>query len=264
MDDKLREPLIVIKYGGHAMDDPALAKAFGEDLAALGAMNMRFVIVHGGGPMINALLKRLKIESEFVNGLRVTSDAVLEAVEMALCGTVNKEVTRFLQAQGLKAVGVSGQDGKLLLATLKDPALGRVGIIECVNPALIQCLLDAGFVPVVAPLALDKAGKPLNVNADTAAGALAGALGATRFILISDVPGVLDAEGQLFSYLSQSAIEDLRERGVISGGMIPKVEACLGARRMGSGEALVLDGRQPNALRRFLLGNEPLGTVINL
>ncbi len=253
---------VVIKYGGHAMDKPELCTAFATDLAQLSAQDMGFVVVHGGGPQISALLKRLNIESRFENGLRVTDEATMAAVEMVLCGQVNKAVVASFAAHGARAAGISGRDGNLLRAVVKNPALGLVGEVEAVDPALILCLLEGDFVPVVAPVANGPDGQALNINADTAAGALAGALAADYFILISDVPGVLDAEGRLITALTRAEIEKLRAEGVITGGMIPKVESCLHALDAGCQRALILDGRSPSSLRRYLLDDAPLGTVV--
>ena len=253
---------VVIKYGGHAMDKPELCTAFASDLAQLSAQDMGFVVVHGGGPQISALLKRLNIESRFENGLRVTDEATMAAVEMVLCGQVNKAVVASFAAHGARAAGISGRDGNLLRAVVKNPALGLVGEVEAVDPALILCLLQGDFVPVVAPVANGPDGQALNINADTAAGALAGALAADYFILISDVPGVLDAEGRLITALTRAEIEKLRAEGVITGGMIPKVESCLHALDAGCQRALILDGRSPSSLRRYLLDDAPLGTVV--
>lgn len=253
---------VVIKYGGHAMDKPELCTAFATDLAQLSAQDMGFVVVHGGGPQISALLKRLNIESRFENGLRVTDEATMAAVEMVLCGQVNKAVVASFAAHGARAAGISGRDGNLLRAVVKNPALGLVGEVEAVDPALILCLLEGDFVPVVAPVANGPDGQALNINADTAAGALAGALAADYFILISDVPGVLDAEGRLITSLTRAEIEKLRAEGVITGGMIPKVEYCLHALDAGCQRALILDGRSPSSLRRYLLDDAPLGTVV--
>ena len=253
---------VVIKYGGHAMDKPELCTAFATDLAQLSAQDMGFVVVHGGGPQISALLTRLNIESRFENGLRVTDEATMAAVEMVLCGQVNKAVVASFAAHGARAAGISGRDGNLLRAVVKNPALGLVGEVEAVDPALILCLLEGDFVPVVAPVANGPDGQALNINADTAAGALAGALAADYFILISDVPGVLDAEGRLITSLTRAEIEKLRAEGVITGGMIPKVESCLHALNAGCQRALILDGRSPSSLRRYLLDDAPLGTVV--
>lgn len=260
----MNKELVVVKYGGHAMDDPQLRMVFESDARELFKSGTKLVIIHGGGPQINALLKRLDIRSEFVNGLRITDEAVLEAVEMALCGKVNKALARELQKGGAPAAGISGQDGGLILARQKSPELGRVGEVAKVNPALLECLLEGGFIPVVAPLGIDENGEALNINADIAAGSIAGALKAGFFALISDVPGVLDAEGRLIPHLDRAEIARLAANGTISGGMIPKVEACLNALRGGCRRALILDGRQPGALRRFLREKEPLGTMIEL
>lgn len=258
----MNESTVVIKYGGHAMDKPELSRAFAEDLALLAGRGFRLVVVHGGGPQISGLLGRLNIESRFEKGLRVTDAATMEVVEMVLCGQVNKAVVSDLAARGVAAAGISGRDGGLFLARQKNAALGLVGEIVRVDAKLPRCLLDAGFVPVVAPVASGPCGEALNINADTAAGALAGALDAEYFVLISDVPGVLDGEKKLLPRLDGAEIAALRAAGVISGGMIPKVESCLGALAAGCGRALILDGREPGSLRRFLLEGEPLGTVI--
>ena len=244
------------------MDKPELSSAFAADLAQLTEQGMGLVVVHGGGPQISALLKRLNIESHFVDGLRVTDAATMEAVEMVLCGQVNKAVVNEFTSQGVRAAGISGRDGGLLRARVKNPALGLVGTVEAVDPPLPRCLLEGGFVPVVAPVASGPDGEALNINADTAAGALAGAIGAEYFVLISDVPGVLDADGRIISSLNRKEIQKLRETGVITGGMIPKVEACLNALDAGCQRALILDGRSPSSLRRYLLDDAPLGTVV--
>lgn len=253
---------VVIKFGGHAMDKEALCAAFAEDLAFLSAEGTRCVVVHGGGPQISALLERLHIESRFENGLRVTDEATMQAVEMVLCGQVNKDVVRRFAAHGVRAAGLSGRDGGLLLASVRQPSLGRVGEVDKVDPALVECLLAGGFVPVVAPVASDAAGQPLNINADTAAGALAGALHADYFVLISDVPGVLDGEKRLIPTLDRARSQSLITEGVICGGMIPKVGSCLHALDAGCRRALILDGREPGSLRRYLYEDAPLGTVV--
>ena len=245
----MTQPTVVIKYGGHAMDKPELSEAFATDLAHLAGQGMRLVVVHGGGPQISALLARLRVESRFVDGLRVTDEATMQAVEMVLCGQVNKAVVSGFARHGVRAAGISGRDGNLLRARRKNPALPR-------------CLLDTDFLPVVAPVASGPDGEALNINADTAAGALAGALAAEYFVLISDVPGVLNADGRLIPGLNRAEIARLKEDGVISGGMIPKVEACLNALDAGCSRALILDGRAQSSLRRYLLDDAPLGTVV--
>lgn len=245
-------PLLVIKYGGHALEDLAIRETFLADISRLIKENINVIIVHGGGPQINELLTALNIKSQFINGLRVTDERTLETVEMVLCGAVNKKIIRMLVSAGVNAAGISGEDGKLFIAEQKGPGLGRVGEIIKVNPELPQILLANGFIPVIAPLALDDYDKPLNINADTAAGALAGAMKADYFILISDVPGVLDKDQKLCKKLSQAQIDVMKEKGVISGGMIPKVGACLKALKCGCKVSLILDGRLPNAIKIFM------------
>ena len=253
---------VVIKYGGHAMDNAELGHAFAADLAHLAGTGLRIAVVHGGGPQINAMLQRLRIESRFVDGLRVTDEATMQAVEMVLCGQVNKATVSAFTRHGVRTAGISGRDGGLLQARIKNPALGLVGEVSSVDAALPRCLLDAGFVPVVAPVGNGPEGQALNINADTAAGALAGALDAAYFVLVSDVPGVLDGEGTLIPALDRAQISHLRETGVITGGMIPKLESCLHALDAGCARALILDGRAPSSLRRYLEDGEPLGTVV--
>lgn len=258
----MNEITTMIKYGGHAMIKPDLRDAFDRDIASLANGGMRIVITHGGGPQISELLERLAIESEFVRGLRVTGPEVMEVVEMALCGSVNKDVVRQLEKNGVPAVGISCQDGGLIIASQKSPELGRVGEVREVRPALIERLLENGYVPVVAPVAVDGKHEPINLNADTAAGALAGALAADYFVLVSDVPGVLGGNGELIAELDNEKILSLCQSGVIGGGMLPKIEACQNALRLGCKRAIILDGRQPNSLKRFLKDGEKLGTVI--
>lgn len=254
---------VVIKYGGHAMTVPALEDAFAADLVALEKEGWRFVVVHGGGPQISSLLGRLHIESRFEEGLRVTDEATMEAVEMVLAGQVNKAVTASLSRRGVRCAGVSGRDGGLLGAALRKASLGRVGDVVRVDVSLLDCLLAGGFTPVVAPVAeaVDGSG-PLNINADTAAGAVAGQLAAEYFVLMSNVPGVLDGEGKLLPRLTRADVAALEASGVISGGMIPKVGACLHALDAGCRRALILNSSEPSALRRYLSGGEALGTVV--
>lgn len=257
-------PKAVIKYGGHAMEVPELTSAFEKDVRELYEDSWSFILVHGGGPQIDGLLQRLHIQSEFVDGLRVTDDAAMRVVEMALCGTVNKSVVRDLEKNGLKVAGISGQDGKLLVARQISAALGRVGKVKIVNIAILRALLDGGFIPVVAPVGLDEEGNAININADSAAGAIAGALQADYFVLISNVPGVAGEDGKLIKEIDRNEIMGLRKSNVIRAGMIPKVDACIHALELGCKRALILDGTKPGSLKRFLLHNEPLGTMICL
>ncbi len=255
---------IVIKFGGHTMTDPALRDAFVKDLTPIAASGRRCVVVHGGGPQISSLLKRLNIPSHFEKGLRVTDEAAMEAVEMALSAQVNKELVGAFTAQGARAAGISGRDGgPLLRARVRDPLLGRVGEVTAVDPDILTLLVQGGYLPVVSPIAEGEDAAPLNLNADTAAGAVAGALQAEFFVLMSDVPGVLDAEKNLLPRLTRGDIETLKENGVISGGMIPKVDACLHALDQGCLKAVILNGAEPSALRRLLEGDDRLGTVVS-
>ncbi len=253
---------VVIKYGGHAMDDPALREPFAQSLVELASNGVRLVLVHGGGPQINSLLTRLEIQSHFVDGLRATDAATIEAVEMVLCGQVNKAVVTLIQEAGGSAVGICGKDARLFEANILRPELGFVGHVHSVNTAVIHCLVDGGFIPVIAPVAIGAQGESLNINADTAAGALAGALQAEYFVLVSDVPGVLDADKKLLPSLRQQDIDRLKTQGTIYGGMIPKVDACIHALKAGCKKSLILDGRAQSSLKRYLLENAPLGTVI--
>jgi acetylglutamate kinase len=253
---------VVVKYGGHAMDDPALSGAFAEGIARLNGRGTRCVVVHGGGPQIDDMLERLHMESRFENGLRVTDEETMRVVEMILCGQVNKSVVGLFQRHGVRAAGICGKDGRLLSAGPLNKTLGLVGEILAVDPSLVNALLDAAFVPVVAPVAAGALGESYNVNADTAAGALAGALDADFFVLVSDVPGVLDAEKRLIPVLKRRDVARLVQEGVIFGGMIPKVLSCLHARDKGCDRALILDGRAGSGLERCLLEGGLPGTVL--
>ena len=255
-------PVVVIKYGGHAMEDPALNAPFAEGLARLSARGMRLVVVHGGGPQISAMLSRLNIPSRFERGLRVTDEATMEVVEMILCGRVNKGVVSLFARHGVRAAGISGKDAHLFGAGQLNENLGLVGEIQSVDPALVITLLDAGFVPVVAPVAGGGQGESYNINADTAAGALAGSMGADYFVLISDVPGVLDEDKRLIPRLTRYDVAKLVQTGVVHGGMIPKVLSCLYALDEGCKRALILDGRAESSLERYLLEGAPVGTVV--
>ncbi len=254
---------LVVKYGGHAMDDAALRAPFAQSIVALVKKGMRVVIVHGGGPHVNKMLKRLKIESHFVDGLRVTTPETMDVVEMVLLGQVNKSVVSLIKEAGGDAVGICGIDGNLLQGEVERAELGLVGQVHKVNDGVVQALLQAHYIPVIAPVITNAAGQNLNVNADTAAGAIAGALQADYFVLVSDVPGVLDEDKNLLPALDTVAIAKLKEENVIHGGMIPKVDSCLHALQAGCKRALILDGRAEASLERYLLQDEALGTVIS-
>jgi len=266
---------IVVKYGGHAMGEPALAEEFGRDIALLKQVGVNPVIVHGGGPQINAMLKRLNIQSHFVDGLRVTDAAMVEVVEMVLAGTVNKQVAALINRAGALAVGISGKDGGLIRArklqrTVQDPDseiekvldLGFVGEPAFIDTRVIHALTGAGLIPVIAPVGTGEDGETYNINADTVAGAVAGALNANRLLMLTDVAGVLDKNKKLIPELLVSQIPGFIEDGTISGGMIPKVETCIEAVRQGVKGATILDGRVPHALLLELFTEGGIGTLI--
>ncbi len=266
---------IVVKYGGHAMGEDALASEFGRDIALLKQVGINPVIVHGGGPQINAMLTRLAIKSTFVDGLRVTDAAMVEVVEMVLAGTVNKQVAALINRAGALAVGISGKDGGLIRArklrrTVQDPDseiekaldLGFVGEPAFIDTRVIHALTGAGLIPVIAPVGTGEDGETYNINADTVAGAVAGALNANRLLMLTDVAGVLDKDKKLIPELLVSQIPGFIEDGTISGGMIPKVETCIEAVRQGVKGATILDGRVPHALLLELFTEGGIGTLI--
>jgi acetylglutamate kinase len=266
---------VVVKYGGHAMGDEKTAAEFARDIALLKQVGINPVVVHGGGPQINAMLKRLDIRSTFVDGLRVTGPLEVEVVEMVLAGTVNKQVASLITQAGALAVGISGKDGGLVRARRlsrmkKDPDsnieraidLGLVGEPEHIDVRVIHALTGAGLIPVIAPVGVGADGQTYNINADTVAGAIAGALGAMRLLMLTDVAGVLDAEKTLIPELSIEAVRGHIASGVISGGMIPKVETCVEAVLRGVKGAVILDGRLPHACLLELFTEGGIGTLI--
>ncbi|HEX7694016.1 MAG TPA: acetylglutamate kinase [Sphingomonas sp.] len=265
----------VIKYGGHAMGDPEAQRDFAEDVVLLKAVGINPVVVHGGGPQIGSMLKRLGVESQFVGGLRVTDAATAEVAEMVLAGKINKEIVGWIAALGGRAVGISGKDANLVIAekvTRTEPDrnsgierhvdLGFVGEPVRVDPSILKNLARDGFIPVVAPVALGDDGETYNINADTMAGAIAGALGATRFFLLTDVAGVLNKSGELQTDLDRAAIEAMKDDGTISGGMIPKVDTCVSAVEAGVGAAVILDGRVPHAMLLEIFTRRGAGTLV--
>jgi acetylglutamate kinase len=266
---------VVVKYGGHAMGEEDLAEQFGSDIAILKQVGLNPVVVHGGGPQINAMLKRLAIQSTFVDGLRVTDQAMVEVVEMVLAGTVNKHVAGLINRAGALAVGICGKDGELIRArklrrTRVDPGsqiekaldLGFVGEPEHVDVRVIHALTGAGLIPVIAPVGVGADGQTYNINADTLAGAVAGALGATRMLMLTDVAGVLDAEKRLVGDLTIADAERAIADGVITDGMIPKVETCVEAVRQGVKGAVILNGRLPHVCLLELFTEQGVGTLI--
>jgi acetylglutamate kinase len=265
-----------VKYGGHAMGDPELARDFAEDVVLLKAVGINPIVVHGGGPQIGAMLKRLGVESRFVGGLRVTDAATAEVAEMVLAGKINKEIVSWIADAGGSAVGISGKDARLVLAeqvkrTEADPNsgierhvdLGFVGDPVKVDPTILHTLADKGFIPVVAPVALGADGATYNINADTMAGAIAAACKASRFFLLTDVAGVLDKSGALMTDLDPAGIAALQADGTISGGMIPKVETCVNAVNAGVDAAVILDGRVPHAMLLEIFTRRGAGTLVH-
>ncbi len=265
----------VVKYGGHAMGDPELARDFAEDVVLLKAVGINPVVVHGGGPQIGAMLKKLGVESRFVDGLRVTDRETAQVAEMVLSGAINKELVGWIAGAGGKALGISGKDGGLVTArkvsrTAKDPDsnieqvidLGFVGEPEIVDISLLETACAAGMIPVIAPIAPGSDGETYNINADTMAGAIAAALGAARLLLLTDVPGVLSKDGHLLTQLTSGDVAKLRGEGTISGGMIPKLETCLHAVQAGCEAAVILDGRVPHAMLLEFFTSQGAGTLI--
>ncbi|MBK1636804.1 acetylglutamate kinase [Rhodovulum adriaticum] len=254
--------IVVIKFGGHAMGDDAEMESFARDVVLMRQVGVNPVVVHGGGPMINEMLSRLGVESEFVRGKRVTDAATVEVVEMVLSGRVNKRIVQAINDQGGRAVGLSGKDGGLMTCDQTDPSLGFVGTPADVNPAVLHKLFEAGMIPVVAPLGAGRNGETFNVNGDTAAGAVAAALKADRLLLLTDVAGVKDASGEVVTELSPDHIRELTEAGIIAGGMIPKTETALAAIAGGVRAVVILDGRAPNACLLELFTDHGAGSLI--
>jgi len=265
----------VVKYGGRAMGDHAAAASFAQDVVLLKAVGINPVVVHGGGPQIGAMLGRLGVESRFVDGLRVTDEATVEIAEMVLSGAINKQIVAAIHAAGGRALGISGKDAGLVRARkvsretrTQDSAieqmvdLGFVGEPETIDPKVIEMATESGLIPVIAPIGAGENGDTFNINADTMAGAIAGAMGAARLLLLTDVAGVLDGDGQLVTELDEAKIEALRKQGVITGGMIPKLETCLSATRDGCEAAVILDGRVDHAMLLEFFTASGAGTLV--
>ena len=269
------EETFVVKYGGHAMGDEELAECFARDVGLLKQVGVNPVVVHGGGPQIGDMLERLKIKSSFVDGLRVTDRATVEIVEMVLSGSINKQIVTSINAAGGTAVGLSGKDGGLIQAKKlrrtrretdsnieKILDLGFVGEPTRVCPHVLESFEDSDIIPVIAPIGIGTKGETYNINADTAAGAIADAVGATRFLLLTDVPGVMDESGQVIPELSVSETRKLIDEGVINGGMIPKVETCIRAVQNQVDAAVIIDGTVPHALLLEVFTDAGVGTMI--
>jgi acetylglutamate kinase len=272
---RYRGAVMVVKYGGHAMGDEKVAADFARDVVLLKQVGINPVVVHGGGPQIKAMLDRLQIRSSFVDGLRVTDAATVEVVEMVLAGRINKEIVTAIQNAGGMAVGLCGKDGRLVEAkkltrTRRDPGsaieqvvdLGFVGEPTRINTHVLDVLTESDIIPVIAPIGVGEDGQTFNINADTVAGAVAGALKARKLLMLTDVKGVLDAEKRLVPTLDAATARAWIREGVISGGMIPKVETCLAAVEEGVEAAVILDGRVPHAILLELFTEGGFGTQI--
>jgi acetylglutamate kinase len=253
---------VVIKLGGNAMGSDEAMESFARDVVLMQQVGVKPVVVHGGGPMINKMLADLDIKSEFVNGKRVTDKATVEVVEMVLSGLVNKRIVQAINSQGGRAVGISGKDANLMGCEQTSPDLGFVGTPTDMNPAIIDELGQAGLIPVIAPLGFGRDGETFNVNGDTAAGAIAGALNADRLLLLTDVSGVKGADGEVLTALDSDMIRSLTAEGVIAGGMIPKTETALAALADGVRAVVILDGRAPNACLLELFTEHGAGSLI--
>ena len=267
--------VVVIKFGGHAMGDPALMERFARDVTLMKQCNVQPVVVHGGGPQINALLKKLELGAEFVDGLRVTDEETVKVVEMVLAGAINKEIVAAINQAGGHAVGLSGKDANLIVATkrfhqrrnaetgaLEPVDIGFVGEPKSVNPGVLERFIESDFIPVVAPVGVGRKGETFNINADTAAGAIAAAMKAERLLLLTDVDGVKNADGVVVTDLRRAEVEQMVADGVIAGGMIPKTETALYAISGGVSAAVILDGRQPHAVLLELFTDNGAGTLI--
>jgi acetylglutamate kinase len=270
------QAIIVVKYGGHAMGDESVAREFARDIVMIEQAGMKPIVVHGGGPQIEAMLKKAGVQSQFAAGLRITDEKTLEVVEMVLAGSINKQIVGYVNAAGGKAIGLCGKDGNMVLARkvsrrVVDPDsniekvvdLGFVGEPEQVNRGVLDAVLGAELIPVLAPVAGAANGGTFNVNADTFAGAIAGSLKAKRFLLLTDVPGVLDKSKSLIKQLSINEVRHLVADGTIAGGMIPKVETCIYALERGVEGVVIMDGKVPHAVLVELFTDQGVGTLIH-
>ena len=253
---------VVIKFGGNAMGDDEAMASFARDIVLMRQVGVNPVVVHGGGPMINDMLDRLGLESRFVRGKRVTDEATVEVVEMVLSGLVNKRIVQAINAEGGRAVGLSGKDANLMRCKQADPELGFVGEPGTVDPAVLRTLMADEIIPVIAPIGFGPDGQTLNVNGDTAAGAIAAGLRADRLLLLTDVSGVKNAAGEVVTELTPEQIIQLTEEGIIAGGMIPKTETALAAIKEGVRAVVILDGRAPNACLLELFTEHGAGSLI--
>ncbi len=262
---KYNSKIVVIKYGGNAMINESLKQQVMEDIVLLWLIGVKVVLIHGGGPEISELMDKLGKKPEFVDGLRVTDKETVDIVQMVLAGKVNKTLVNLLEMKGGKAMGISGMDGRLIESKIKNEKLGYVGEITRVNIAPVLDLLEKGYIPVVSTIGCDKQGNAYNINGDTAAAFIAGALGADRLIMMTDIAGILhdkDDPSTLIPHVTLSDITDLKNEGVISGGMIPKVDCCVKAIEKGVKNVVIMDGRVPHSILMELLTDEGAGTMV--
>lgn len=256
---------VVVKYGGNAMINPDLKQQVMDDIVLLWLIGVKVVLVHGGGPEISSMMDKLGKKPEFVDGLRVTDKETVDIVQMVLAGKVNKTLVTLLEHRGGKAIGLCGMDGNLIQAKMKNPKLGYVGEVTKINIQSVSDLLEKGYIPVISTLGCDEDGNAYNINADTAAAHIAGALGAERFILMTDIAGILkdkDDPSTLIPEISLSEADQLFDSGVISAGMIPKVQCCVTAIKAGVKNVVIMDGRVPHSILMELLTNEGAGTLV--
>ena len=254
--------IVVIKFGGHAMGDDAEMEKFARDIVLMKQVNVNPIVVHGGGPMINEMLEKQGVKSEFVNGKRVTDTETMKIVEMVLSGSVNKRIVGAINKQGGKAVGLSGKDANLMVCKKAEPDLGFVGEPIKINPGVLHTFLDSDLIPVIAPIGVGEDGQTFNVNGDTAAGAIAAGLDADRLLLLTDVSGVKDADGNVITQLTPAHVEKLTKAGIIAGGMIPKTQTALDAIAGGVRGVVILDGREPHACLLELFTEHGAGSLI--
>ena len=262
---RFRGAVVVVKYGGHAMTDPAMAASFARDIVLVRSVGLHPVVVHGGAPQIGEHLARLGKQSEFRDGLRVTDAETLEVARMVLVGKVGRDIVNAINANGGAALGLSGEDGGLVTAVPRDPSLGFVGDVAAVDPRLIERLVTTEIIPVVSSIGADAEGQAYNINADTMAAALAGALGAAKVVYLTDVPGLLADPPEVSSLVSRATVEEVEAMiasGAVSGGMIPKARACVDAVQQGAGSAHMLDGRIPHAVLLELFTDAGIGTMV--
>ncbi len=262
---KYNGKIVVVKYGGNAMINEQLKMQVMEDIVLLWLIGVKIVLVHGGGPEISELMEKLGKKPEFVDGLRITDKETVDIVQMVLAGKVNKTLVNLLETKGGKAMGISGMDGRLIESVMKDERLGYVGKIVKVNAAPVSDLLEKGYIPVISTIGCDKDGNAYNINGDTAAAYIAGALGAERLIMMTDIAGILKDKDDPETLIPEMTVSDaakLREEGVISGGMIPKVDCCVEAIGKGVKKVIIMDGRVPHSILMEILTDEGAGTMV--